>query len=346
MLNPVEKAIQAARQRVQDGSKQGDEGAFYEVTPVPEQGGEPVLFIRADRHGRPEALVRVEHQQLRESQISDAIGIRPLTLRATGKNILAEGEHHFLRIQCAQEHLDDAFSSFLEEIRRGLAQGKRSPFDIVRTTVNSWRALLSLAAVEHDPNKLAGLYGELVMLEKLLQLHGPRALETWKGPDSKPHDFRAERCALEVKTSFNRTTKTVTIHGLTQLDPPPGATLYMALLQVDESPDGDSVDDLLRRVRAAGVDAELLTTKLKDLGYVEGNSRNARMKFSVAAAHLWEVGEDAPGLRLSQLTENHIRGLVGEVSFRFSLSELGSPLTEAETSAVWERFIEQDQGQV
>ncbi len=277
-------------------------------------------------------------------EISDAIHIGSASLTTAGQGSLPSGKHEFLRIRCTQLHLAEAFKSFLDEIRRKLKQGRYKPLDIVKVTANNWRALLSVAAKEHSAEKLAGLFGELTILDLLLERHGHDVLDTWQGPDSKPQDFRSSYCAIEVKTSFNRSSQTVTVHGLTQLDPPPQSDLFIVLVHVDESAHGAPLDDLIERVRAKGADEEMLSEKLHNLGYVPGNEHNRKSKFQVMSRNTWQVQDDAPGLRWSQLSDRHITGLAGMVKFSFSLSVLGPALTEEEEDKLLSQFMSGEGG--
>jgi len=73
---------------------------------------------------------------------------------------------------------------------------------------------------------IVGLLGELLVLEKLVSTSGPSAVLAWIGPLGEPHDFRIGRHELEVKTTSG-SQRIHTIHGLTQLMPSPGCSLYL-----------------------------------------------------------------------------------------------------------------------
>lgn len=330
MPSPIDTALRTAVHKAKVSQVVGD-GAVYDVTPVPgkQNNAHPSLFIRADPSGHPEAFVRIERGQARESHVSDAIRIRGIRLRADGKGQLTQGEHHFLRITCIQPHLVEAFKTFLNEISRRLEAGGRAPFDVVRITVYHWRALLAVAGKKHDTSKLAGLFGELAVLKNLVSRQGANGIALWKGPDGAAQDFRSDRVALEVKTSLNVSSDAVTIHGLGQLDAPAGADMYIILLLIEESADGETVDELIAKLREEGVDSETLDQKLLNVDYVSGNAHNNAAKFVLTSSSMWNVPQDAPGLRRSQLSHNHIRGLVGDVSYKFSLGSLGRPLSGA-----------------
>lgn len=71
-----------------------------------------------------------------------------------------------------------------------------------------------------------GLLGELMILERLLSVDGPDAIEAWIGPQGEPHDFRIATNEIEVKTSVGNR-RVHTINNLTQLIASPACSLFI-----------------------------------------------------------------------------------------------------------------------
>ena len=87
--------------------------------------------------------------------------------------------------------------------------------------------------------KQIGLFGELLVLERILLHGGPSRLESWIGSAGEPHDFRLGNLELEVKTSFG--TKSVHhINGFTQLIPSPDHDLQIVSILLGPAGSGES----------------------------------------------------------------------------------------------------------
>lgn len=92
-------------------------------------------------------------------------------------------------ITCHSSNLDSVFSDVVIELLDRLKQGKSSS-DAISGTLSDFRALLSPPTSEIPLEKIVGLLGELVLLERLLSID-PLAWKTWRGPLSERYDFRA-----------------------------------------------------------------------------------------------------------------------------------------------------------
>jgi len=94
------------------------------------------------------------------------------------------------------------------------------------------------------PSRLAGLFGELVVLERLLERRGDAA-NLWTGPSGHRHDFTGVTRSVEVKTSTATEGRRVRIHGLDQLEAPSGAGLDLVWVRVEQNASGRSVPALV-----------------------------------------------------------------------------------------------------
>ena len=99
--------------------------------------------------------------------------------------------------------------------------------------------------------KEIGLFGELLLLEFLIETIGPdRAVAAWQGPLSEEHDFTFESMTIEIKTTSSERRRH-TIHGLTQLVPARGLPLCLISIQLTRgSPElGRTLHQLIAGVR-------------------------------------------------------------------------------------------------
>ena len=141
--------------------------------------------------------------------------------------------------------------------------------------------------------KQTGLLGELLFLERIIELKGENAIHAWGGPYDEPHDFRLDNLEFEVKSTL--TTKRVhTIHGVGQLVPNEGCELY--LFSVMLGPAGGSkgftlpekADHLESRLSKTQSTKDRFLTALKQVGlkkddYLHYNTRySLRRPFAIA----------------------------------------------------------------
>lgn len=316
------------------------DGTAYAVVSVATGGRDDQFLLARGGDGQPMAFLRVEDRRAARSfTISSVIDVTAVTMQADA-SMLPAGDVDFLRLRCDSPQLVRAFLRFLEEVRRKMEDEELDAPRAVSRAAGDWRRLLSLAVVEQPREKLVGLFGELKALESLVQMYGPDALAWWAGPDGDRHDFHGGRATLEVKTTTDLGRDQVTIHGLDQLDPVAGSAAGVLLMEVESSPDGESVDDLVGALVEAGVPEEELLARLNKVRYMPGNAANDEAKFGVVGRRAWRVTDESPGLRRSQVPERLLDG-VEDVRFRFSLSLLGAPLGESEFQELTDHFTKE-----
>jgi len=123
--------------------------------------------------------------------------------------------------------------------------------------VAAWRRLLQTAAML-SVERQTGLYGELLLLRRLETHFGPKvALDAWTGPTRQAHDFRIGDTEVEVKTT--RGERRIHTFGSTkQLEPSPGARLFVASFQITSAGSGGEslaqlIGDLRERFHSHGL---------------------------------------------------------------------------------------------
>lgn len=179
---------------------------------------------------------------------------RPET-KSRGVNLLLRnleqegGNRWFLDVVCLRDELRWLFSSFVADILlRFERHPDTDPASIVKTCYSAWRALFAGAGPRMTVKQLAGLYGELHVLERLLALSGT-ATSRWRGPLGEPHDFVGPGLDAEVKTTLSDEDDVVHVHGLEQLSATDGSDLCLVHLRVETpTPDGEPLQDMAARL--------------------------------------------------------------------------------------------------
>jgi hypothetical protein len=97
-----------------------------------------------------------------------------------------------------------------------------------------------------------GLYGELLVLEHLLDVIGAdHAIAAWRGPSREEHDFGLASSDLEIKTTMSEV-RHHWIRGVTQLQPTPDRTLWLVSIQLTAAGDGGrSLPELVNDIRGS-----------------------------------------------------------------------------------------------
>lgn len=125
-----------------------------------------------------------------------------------------------------------------------------------------------------SPREVRGLFGELSFLEQeVLPWMGPKAVETWNGPDGAPQDFAIGLKVVEVKTRATASPSKVTISSPAQLWPSlPG--MHLVVYPIGPSPQpgsGRSLAELVSDLRTTlqGEFEARFEDKLERAGYLD-----------------------------------------------------------------------------
>lgn len=231
------------------------------------------------------------------------------------------------KVTCHEPALTNVFHVFIDEILERLLPDANA-VKVVSTAASEWRSLLKVARSGLSETAAAGLYGELRFLRDLVSVLGPTYLDCWQRRSHDVHNFISSQARVEVKTSSLQSRSAVTIHGLRQLDVPQGATLTLAVAEVQSHGD-ETIDSLAEQISAMGVDRELLVRKLADVGYVRGMPDASTMSFSLLSWRFWEIDEQSAVLNRRALTDETANA-ISNLSYVLNLSALGPSSTPFE----------------
>ena len=232
------------RRWVQLGTAPADDE--MKVIDLPQQvtAGQLLLGIARDGSRLLVPFASDAHRSFRTETKSRGVNLLLRSLEQEG------GNRWFLDVVCLRDELRWLFSSFVADI---LLRFERHPDveppSIVKTCYSAWRALFAGTGPRMTLKQLAGLYGELHVLERILAL-SETGTSRWRGPLGEPHDFVGPRLDVEVKATLSHEDDVVHIHGLAQLSAAGHSALYLAHLRVETpSPDGESLEEMTNRLR-------------------------------------------------------------------------------------------------
>lgn len=206
------------------------------------------------------------------------------------------------------EHFDELIFSILDKVERAGTKGLAARVYV--QTIREW-----VHFFEHSKRKLTfedvlGLYGELIVLRRLLELHPKEKINTvrgWKGPLKEPRDFAYPDLLIEVKTTIEPKS-VVSISNELQLDYPGNEqNLYLALVQVSIDSDGQSLSELVEEMSSVlRVTDDGMRVFLSLLQHVGGSVASFNdydhHRFKVQSVIVFDAGNSKfPAIRKSEM---------------------------------------------
>jgi hypothetical protein len=172
----------------------------------------------------------------------------------------------YVDVTCTRPDLYEVFTGLAADVCEHLAGGVTEPQGVVLEVLARWRALLEAGVDAWTRAKCAGLFAELSVLRRLLDLDSAAAT-WWSGPLGEAQDVRGPGGAVEVKATVGLEGRMVRIHGVDQLETPPNGPLFLAWMRLQEDPDkGMTMRQMIDRVRDLCVDPAELDRRLAELG--------------------------------------------------------------------------------
>jgi hypothetical protein len=192
--------------------------------------GEPTVDFFLDSLGSRFGL-RVHGSTTSQDLVSDS----PLVALEVSSVLLEDGPT--LEIATSVHDLYPHFFAFALSVADRIQVDHLPAETALRRSLRDWRTLfeqLSLLA----PERQLGLLGELWLLDRLMDIHGLKALDAWTGPRGEAHDFRIDSSEFEVKTTSGEH-RIHQISSDSQLTPSPGRDLFVLSLQFAAGGPGD-----------------------------------------------------------------------------------------------------------
>jgi hypothetical protein len=244
---------------------------------------------------------------------------------ALRKRTLESEDSHttYADLSCLRRELDDLFDRVCSEVLNRLVGLEQRPLAAVYNVIDRWQSLFDRPIGVLSEQKAAGLYGELLVLRRLLEIDAS-AHRTWVGPLGEHHDFMGESVDIEVKATTLTEGRSVQIHGLDQLDEPVDGGLLLAwfrLTDTSSSGRGITLLDLADQVIALADDGPVLRALLAHAAYVPGaNEANDSHRYVIADERWYDVDEGFPRLTRSVLDRASVPETVTDVTYAVELT--------------------------
>lgn len=186
-------------------------------------------------------------------------------------DVAADGKR-WLEISTTSKILFSNFYSLISQVAERVVAGD-PPQTSLADAISLWETLLREAVVLSDERQM-GLFGELLLLERLIIARVESPIAAWVGPAHETHDFRWGDCEFEVKSTSSRR-RVHKIHGVNQLAPSVTSRLYLVSVQLSEGGAGGvSLPELVERIKSRLKDADLsqFNQRLNAAEYIEAHA--------------------------------------------------------------------------
>lgn len=248
----------------------------------------------------------------------------------------------FLDISCNDEALFLVFDRLAEEIISRVLRPGADTVNACMSTLDDWRAIIETASRPTPSSTVAGLVGELSLLESLAKIDPTGSLSTWVGPNGAVHDFVSKgNSAIEVKATTSVEGNRVKINGLDQLDYSTRSGLHLVVYQLRKTPSAESLDDRIDRLTSLGIPRADLIDRAAQAGYVYESGTDIEARFDCTSVRFWAVDASFPGLKRDDLSHSWTHG-IENVRFDLLLDSAPPPLSPESVQKLLAGWVHND----
>lgn len=298
------------------------------------------LAVAVDHEGHRHLLVPIHtHMKVRTGLDGPVLRLRKRPLED------ADTYQTYADLGCLRDDLSDLFTELCVDVLEEAAELPDNPVKALYRVLDRWRSLFRTEGPPLGPVELAGLFGELTVLNRLL-VKDPSAHRIWHGPERYRHDFSAASNAVEVKASTRSEGRRPRIHGLDQLEAPAGGTLCLAwfrLRRTSTSGVGTRFVELVDEALRLCDDEGALLGLLSKAGYrLADADLYGDVCFAIAEERWYQVDAAFPGLTGEALTTAGVPVSVLDVEYTIDLSgDIPASLEPEQVSQMIENLVQE-----
>ncbi|MEU8873674.1 PD-(D/E)XK motif protein [Streptomyces javensis] len=298
------------------------------------------LAVAVDHDGHRHVLVPTHaHSKVRSGPDGPVLRLR--------KRALEDEETYrtYADLACLQEDFSDLFTELCIDVLGAAEELPKQPVKALYRVLDRWKALFRTQGTPLGSEQLAGLFGELTLLNRLL-VKDSSAHRVWRGPEGHRHDFSAGLTAVEVKSSTADEGRRPRIHGLDQLEAPEGGTLCLVWFRLQISTangSGTGFVTLVEQALRLCDDEGALLERLSRAGYRPADAdRYRNVRFVISEERWYPVDPGFPGLTSQALMAAGVPVSILDVEYTIDLSgATPAPLAPRQVSAVIDRLIQE-----
>ncbi|MGP4051557.1 PD-(D/E)XK motif protein [Streptomyces sp. 2A115] len=310
------------------------------VSSLPVVGEHGPLSVAVDHDGYRHVLVPIHaHRKVRPGLDGPVLRLR--------KRALEDEETYqaYADLACLRNDLSDLFTELCVDVLGAAAELPENPVKALYRVLDRWKALFRTQGTLLGPEQLAGLFGELIVLHRLLEKDSS-AHRLWRGPERHRHDFSAGTTAVEVKSGTGGKGRRPRIHGLDQLEVPEDGTLCLAWFRLQGTTvkgSGIGFVELVERTLQACDDEDALLALLAGAGYRPSDADFYHdVRFVISEERWYSVTPDFPGLTGQALLAAGVPVSVLDVEYTIDLSgETPAPMAPGQVSQMIDSLIQE-----
>ncbi len=267
-------------------------------------------------NGEPRILLPLdERERLPKLEQTPSLKFADVAYRMDGRS------RRFLDITCLSASLENVFAEVADEILTRVLQGGSCPSATQQTLIDFRTLLLMQNASDIEETAVAGLIGELLVLNRLLE-RSSDAWRTWRGPDGDRHDFRSGQDSIEVKTTNRPANTVVTISAIDQLQVPTGGSLHLDHVVLEPVAGGVlSVAALAASVLAKANRPAEIVDRLSRLGCPAPDAPEwNRTTYRLEREQVFEVRPGFPRIEAADFKDEQVPAGIVDIEYQIDLN--------------------------
>lgn len=228
-----------------------------------------------------------------------------------------EGEsYNMLMLSCSDYSLKDDFSVICSQFVQPGHNGENR-YSLLNNPEAWWKNWKQLMGNRSAATEAYPVIGELTVLEYLLK-KGVKA--EWTGVSSGVHDVQTEGVEYEVKSTSSRYGYEITASNIYQFSSD-NNKLFLVFCRFELSPNGRSINDLIKSLSFLGCSADSLNEALENKGLEIG--RTARtIKYKLIEMNEYEVDDNFPCVTEHSFKNDRLPAHIVRFNYTIDLSGL------------------------
>jgi hypothetical protein len=231
---------------------------------------------------------------------------------------------------CNMGNIDEIlFGALLDELLKNIDAGIGDIVQQIKDLLEKWKSMLSLDSERVlSMNAIVGLFGELALLDYLVNDKNRNDFGNWVGPLGNRHDFEFEKNSIEVKSTTLKNNNEIKVHGVHQLEAYPGKSVYILRVKLELDPHGTSLPSLIDKISESPlVSREKLFDKLLKSGYKNEHLDSYRfLCFQPIEFHLVPVDGNFPQISAKELLKIDPADRINQIEYSVNISGLASKI--------------------
>lgn len=238
---------------------------------------------------------------------------------------------HYLVIENKRGKSPHIFKLFTVDLIEKLSDTSIAKEEKIRDVIYDWQEFFKHSSLEHlSTNAEKGLFGELLLIDELIENYQLDILLGWSGPEKSTLDFLFKQMGVEVKTTESVGSPVITISSIEQLDDRVREDVYLKVYRLyKEGLEGRTLVELVQRITRkieTNRGRIIFESKLARVGYYPEHALLYQTRWGVRKSSTYHIASDFPRLRKDRLPIG-----ICDVSYKINLANCTDYLIDDST---------------